>query len=246
MGFCRCASAPRRAGRQAQHSRPVPRGDEASLMGSFLRQTAAPDGRQSSGRELLLAADLWNGIPDWHRAGRGSFAEAVLDTVPLTHRGAARHRRRRGGVRVRSDVGTRTTSAGRGDALRARTWLESNGWPSPSNAAEGGAPAERLRLGAQQPLGPTPVRSVLPKATWSQVERIARLAGRMYLVLRGAQASKIQGVPSEVYSVEQGNDLGRLHGRAGPAYGPAARDGGARADRLTTGRPSTRCAASPR
>jgi uncharacterized protein with von Willebrand factor type A (vWA) domain len=43
-----------------------------------------------------------------------------------------------------------------------------------------------------------------------QVERIARLAGRMYVALRGAQARKIHGIPSEVYSVEQGNDLARL------------------------------------
>jgi uncharacterized protein with von Willebrand factor type A (vWA) domain len=32
----------------------------------------------------------------------------------------------------------------------------------------------------------------------------------MYVALRGAQARKIHGIPSEVYSVEQGNDLARL------------------------------------
>jgi uncharacterized protein with von Willebrand factor type A (vWA) domain len=50
----------------------------------------------------------------------------------------------------------------------------------------------------------------LAKGDLGQVERIARLAGRMYAALRGNQAKRIKGVPSEVYSVEQGNDLGRL------------------------------------
>ena len=50
----------------------------------------------------------------------------------------------------------------------------------------------------------------LAQGDLSQVERVARLAGRMYVALRGAQARKIHGVPSEVYSVEQGNDLARL------------------------------------
>lgn len=42
------------------------------------------------------------------------------------------------------------------------------------------------------------------------VERIARLAGRMYAALRGGGARKVRGVPEEVYSVELGNDVGRL------------------------------------
>jgi uncharacterized protein with von Willebrand factor type A (vWA) domain len=50
----------------------------------------------------------------------------------------------------------------------------------------------------------------LAQGDMTQVERIARLAGRMYVALRGAQARKIHGIPSEVYSVEQGNDLARL------------------------------------
>jgi uncharacterized protein with von Willebrand factor type A (vWA) domain len=43
-----------------------------------------------------------------------------------------------------------------------------------------------------------------------QVERIARLAGRMVVALKGAQASRVRGIPNEVYSVEQGNDVSRL------------------------------------
>src|SRR5262249_54914073 len=53
-------------------------------------------------------------------------------------------------------------------------------------------------------------KTELAHGDMGQVERIARLAGRMYAALRGGQAKRIKGVPSEVYSVEQGNDVGRL------------------------------------
>ena len=43
-----------------------------------------------------------------------------------------------------------------------------------------------------------------------EIERIARLAGRMYVALRGARARRVHGVPEEVYSVEQGNNVSRL------------------------------------
>lgn len=42
------------------------------------------------------------------------------------------------------------------------------------------------------------------------VERIARLAGRMYAALRGNAAKKIPNAPAEVYSVTQSNDVSRL------------------------------------
>ena len=48
------------------------------------------------------------------------------------------------------------------------------------------------------------------KKKLSQVEWIARLAGRMFAALQGHHARKVAGVVGEVYSVEQGNDLGRL------------------------------------
>ena len=42
------------------------------------------------------------------------------------------------------------------------------------------------------------------------VKRIARLAGRMYAAMRGGDAHKVRGIPQEVYSVELGNNVGRL------------------------------------
>ena len=42
------------------------------------------------------------------------------------------------------------------------------------------------------------------------VQRVAKLAGRMYASLKGARATKIAGVAGEVYSVEQGRAIDRL------------------------------------
>ena len=42
------------------------------------------------------------------------------------------------------------------------------------------------------------------------IERIARLAGRMYAALKGNAARKIPNAPAEVYSVTLGNDVSRL------------------------------------
>lgn len=42
------------------------------------------------------------------------------------------------------------------------------------------------------------------------VQRVARLAGRMYASIKGARATKIAGVAGEVYSVEQGRAIDRL------------------------------------
>ena len=50
----------------------------------------------------------------------------------------------------------------------------------------------------------------LSHGNMAEVEAIARLAGRMYAALRGAKSSRVAGVPGEVYSVEQGRDIGRL------------------------------------
>lgn len=43
-----------------------------------------------------------------------------------------------------------------------------------------------------------------------EVQKIAKLAGRMYAELRGGKARSVAGVPTEVYSVEQGAAIDRL------------------------------------
>ena len=157
-----------------------------------------------------LAADLWNGILGIGTVPiAGSFAEAVLDTVPLEH--AALLATDDVAVAFAFDVmwaQARSLPAA-ATPFELRT-LAREQWVTFTEQAE---QAEKLSSGFGWGLSAAWAHASdvrLAQGDMSQVERIARLAGRMYLVLRGAQASKIHGVPSEVYSVEQGNDLGRL------------------------------------
>jgi Mg-chelatase subunit ChlD len=157
-----------------------------------------------------LAADLWNGILGIGTVPiAGSFAEAVLDTVPLEH----------AALLATDDVAVAFAFDVMWDQARSlpisatpfdlRT-LAREQWLAFSEQAE---KTEKLSSGFGWGLGAAWAHASdvrLAQGDMSQVERLARLAGRMYLALRGAQASKVQGVPSEVYSVEQGNDLGRL------------------------------------
>jgi hypothetical protein len=50
----------------------------------------------------------------------------------------------------------------------------------------------------------------IPVTRLAEVEKIARLAGRMQVSLRGEKARRVPDVPEEVYSVTQGSDPGRL------------------------------------
>jgi len=50
----------------------------------------------------------------------------------------------------------------------------------------------------------------LGEGSMLEVEKVAHLAGRMYASIRGENATRIAGVGGEIYSVEQGNNLGRL------------------------------------
>ena len=50
----------------------------------------------------------------------------------------------------------------------------------------------------------------LRKVNRDKLQRIAKMAGRMYAVLRGERATKVAAVPEEIYSVEMGADLARL------------------------------------
>ena len=75
--------------------------------------------------------------------------------------------------------------------------------------------AAAVELCAVKMLDPALIEAIaedtgLIKKKLSQVERIARLAGRMFAALQRHHARKVAGVVGEVYSVEQGNDLGRL------------------------------------
>jgi Mg-chelatase subunit ChlD len=152
------------------------------------------------------AADLWNAIIGAGTPALGSFAEAVADTAPVTHAALL------AGDEVAAAYAfdlfwQRPCSTSSPFELRT---LARETWEKFVVQAENTA---KLAQGFGWDLSSawTHTRDVaLAQGDMNQVERIARLAGRMYVALRGARASRVKGIPSEVYSVEQGSDVGRL------------------------------------
>jgi len=156
------------------------------------------------------AADLWNAIVGvGTEPTAGSFAEAVRDTAPIEH----------ATLLATDDV--------------AAAYAFDLMWPLVSYVSPEATPFE-LRDVARGPWGAFDVRAKQTEelamgfgldlsAAWSQtrdvelasgdmstVAHVARLAGRMHAALRGSRSKRIAGVPSEVYSVEQGADVSRL------------------------------------
>jgi len=180
-------------------------------MGTFLQaQRQHRSVALAAAENAALAGDLWNAIVGLGSDPRpGSFAEAVRDTVPVEHAALLAiddvavtyafdllWNRVPGLPKKASPFELRDIARGiwaqfDERAKRAEHVSEGFGW----NVSAAWAHARDVELAS---------------GDMGQVERIARLAGRMYAALRGAQARRIHGVPSEVYSVEQGNDISRL------------------------------------
>jgi len=180
-------------------------------MGTFLQ--ARREHRavaRAADQDAALAGDLWNAIVGvGSEPLAGSFAEAVQDTAPVEHAALLA-----------------------GDDVAAAYAFEQM-WSCLPRLPAGATPFELRTIAREQwaafdaqarrtehlamgfgwdiSAAWTHTREVeLARGDMGQVERIARLAGRMYAALRGARASRVNGVPSEVYSVEQGNDVSRL------------------------------------
>ena len=180
-------------------------------MGSFLKAKREHRAVKKAAQEdPALAADLWNAILGLGAAPvQGSFAEAVQDTVPVEHMALlatddvavayafdllwarARDLPPKATPFELRDIARELWKAFQAQAEKTEHIASGFGW----GIAVAWAHTQDVKLA---------------QGDMSQVERIARLAGRMYVALRGAQARKIHGVPSEVFSVEQGNDLARL------------------------------------
>lgn len=180
-------------------------------MGSFLQakqqhRTVAVAAAQNE----ETAADLWNAIVGVGREPvSGSFAEAVRDTAPMEH----------ATLLATNDV----AAAYAFDLMERRVpYLAADASPFALRDAARGPWAEfSERATRTEQLAEGFGWSLC--AAWSHtrevnvasgklsgVERIARLAGRMHAALRGSRSKRVAGVPSEVYSVEQGNDVARL------------------------------------
>ena len=152
------------------------------------------------------AADLWNAIVGIGSLRTGSFAEAVADTAPVTH--AALLAVDDVAAAYAFDLFWRTpiTTASPYE-LRSRAREQ---WATFTERADSTADLAH-GFGWDVSAAWAHARDVtVAQGDMSQVERIARLAGRMYVALRGARAGRVHGIPGEVYSVEQGCDVGRL------------------------------------
>lgn len=176
-------------------------------MGTFLQAMRQHQALvTATGEDPRRAADLWNAIIGTGTLPTGSFAEAVADTAPVTH--AALLASDDVAAAYAFDLFWRTPSAG-ASPFELRTLARAQ-WARFVERAES---TQEMAQGFGWDLSAawTQARDVtLADGDITSVERIARLAGRMYVALRGARASRVYGIPSEVYSVEQGSDIGRL------------------------------------
>lgn len=158
--------------------------------------------------DATLAADLWSAVKG-EDVRAGGFSEAASDLVPAEHLA----------LLAASDV--------------AATYAFSLLWPlcqqragatpfEQREAARGAWQAFRERAAAVKPLAEG--FGWDESAAWehqrdcagygevstAEVERIARLAGRMFAALRVQKASRVSHAPEEVHSVELGGHVGRL------------------------------------
>ncbi|UQA57117.1 vWA domain-containing protein [Polyangium aurulentum] len=180
-------------------------------MGSFLQARRRHlTLKEASLENAEKAGDLWNAIVGLGRDPPArTFAEAVRDTVPPEHMaflaldevGAAYAFDLM--WKAGKDVSDGASAFEMRSAAREQ-WAAFDKKAKQAKHVSDGFGWDLATAWAQ-------VREVeTTQGNMDQVERIARLAGRMFASLRGAHATKVHGVSGEVYSVEQGNDVARL------------------------------------
>jgi hypothetical protein len=161
----------------------------------------------AASRNQVAAAELWNAIVGIGEP-RSPSAEAIRDTAPIEYA---------------AQLATDDVAAAYALELFS-TWLDTSSdigafelrdrargvWTQFSARASSAAEfAEGFGWDLSSAWAQT--RSVEASGVpLAEVQRIARLAGRLYANLRGAKATRVAGVPGEVFSVSQGNDLSRL------------------------------------
>lgn len=165
--------------------------------------------RDAANHEPALAADLWAAVCDEGEPAIGSYAEAVRDTAPIEHasllagcpvacayafsmhfRAAMAGTARLTGVKLR-DHAREAWKRFHDRATATQELAEGFGW----GYGEAWITLQDVAVG--------------PGNT-TDVERVARLAGRMHAALSGARAGRVHGIPEEVHSVEMGNNIPRL------------------------------------
>ncbi len=160
----------------------------------------------AAAEDPVRAGDLWNAIVGVGRTPPGSFAEAVADTAPTRH--AALLASDDVAAAYAFDLFWRVPTPA-ASPFELRT-LARETWAKFVARAESTAELA-TSFGWDLSAAWTHAQDVaLAQGDMAHVERVARLAGRMYVALQGARAGRVHGIPTEVYSVEQGSDIGRL------------------------------------
>jgi len=171
--------------------------------------------------DAAAAGDLWAAIIGADvELVPGSYAEAVRDTLPEKYEGLiltddiaaafafAIHWAQRDRLPEMA-----TTNAGPWNAQIgswARRDVAREGWEFFAKRADRIAEVEQ-GFGWDCSAAWSSAQAIeISRGDFSQVERVAKLAGRMYAALRGARATKVPGIAGEVYSVEQGRAIDRL------------------------------------
>ena len=160
----------------------------------------------ASRENATRAEEIWRAVSGHDGHSPGSFPDAILESLPQKY----------------------TLMLSRGDSPTAfafdlfwnTAWLNLTGfklreqtretWKRFEEKAEHARPLME-GLGCDASLAFEHVRDCgWNQAKLEQVERIAKLAGRMFAALQEARANQPSQAPEEIYSVELGNVLGRL------------------------------------
>ena len=168
-----------------------------------------PAVRESADRySESVASELWSAIAWMSPARGGSYAEAVLDTMGAETAQLVTSEPTAAAVALKihaKDACGLDTQRCKSFELRDRA---REGWEAFERKA---AAAKDMANGfgwdlsdAWQVYAETNVYDL------DSVRRIAELAGRMFAALKGELATRVQGVPEEVHSIELGNAIPRL------------------------------------
>jgi Mg-chelatase subunit ChlD len=155
------------------------------------------------------AAALWAAVNDDGEPTAGSYAEAVRDTAPTEYASLLAG----SPVACAYAFSMHWTAASQGTARLTGVALRDHARAAWEKFHERATATVALASGFGWSLEEawTTLEDVaVGNGNTADVERVARLAGRMHAALSGARAGRVHGIPEEVHSVELGNNIPRL------------------------------------
>lgn len=160
------------------------------------------------------AGDLWNGITGRAEPTKASYAEAVRDTLPEKYEGLVLTDDIAAAFAFKTHIELLHSRFPGASAARVDAWvlrdLAREGWAAFAVKADSVIEIEQ-GFGWDTSAAWSSIQEIQTAGgDMGQVERVAKLAGRMFAALRGARATRVPGAHGEVYSVEQGRAIERL------------------------------------